>query len=108
MTLPRIILIIEYMNAIYALKQMDNHFYPATSSFGIRILSSDICILYDIRLLVPWLCGRVIQMCFALYSGSRLYCFYRAIIKQFDFSVISPFPKSQFWRKSWKRLCIHL
>jgi hypothetical protein len=50
----RIMRIIEYMNANYALKQMDNHVYPATSSFGIRILSSDICILYDIRLLVPW------------------------------------------------------
>ena len=33
---------------------MDNHFYPATSSFYIRLLGSDICILYDIRLLVPW------------------------------------------------------
>jgi hypothetical protein len=53
-------------------KKLDNHCYPATSSFCIRILSSDICILYDIRLLVPWLCGRVIQSCFALYSGSLL------------------------------------
>jgi len=35
-----------------------------------------------------------------------MYCFYRAIIKQFDFSIISPFHKSHFWRKSWKRLCI--
>ena len=35
-------------------------------------------------------------------------CFYRAMIKQFDFSVISPFHKSHFWRKSWKRLCIFL
>ena len=50
----RIMLIIVYMNAIYALKKLDNHFYPATSSFCIRILSSDICILYDVRLLVPW------------------------------------------------------
>ena len=72
MCMNRIMLIIEYMNAIYALEKLDNHFYPATSSFCIRILSSNICILYDIRLLVPWLCGRVIQMCFALYSGSRL------------------------------------
>ena len=35
-------------------KKLDNHFYPATSSLCIRILSSDICIIYDIRLLVPW------------------------------------------------------
>ncbi len=54
MWMNRIMLIIEYMNAIYALKKLDNHFYSATSSFCIRILSSDICILYDIRLLVPW------------------------------------------------------
>ena len=25
------IMLIEYMNAIYALKKLDNHFYPATS-----------------------------------------------------------------------------
>ena len=49
-----IMLIIEYMNAIYALKKLDNNFYPATSSFCIRIISSNICLLYDIRLLVPW------------------------------------------------------
>jgi hypothetical protein len=58
--------IIEYMNANYALKQMDTHFYPATSSFGIRILSSDICILYDIRLLVPWL-GHSKVFCIVLF-----------------------------------------
>jgi hypothetical protein len=27
----RIMLIIEYMNAIYALEKLDNHFYPATA-----------------------------------------------------------------------------
>ena len=48
----RIMLMIEYMNAIYALKKLDNNFYPATSSFCIRILNSDNCILYAIRLLV--------------------------------------------------------
>ena len=31
MCMNRITLIIEYMNAIYALKKLDNHFYPATS-----------------------------------------------------------------------------
>jgi hypothetical protein len=65
----RIMLIIEYMNAIYALKKLDNHFFPATRSFCIRLLSSDICILYDIVCLCP---GRIIQRCFTLYSGSLL------------------------------------
>jgi hypothetical protein len=32
----RIMLIIEYMNAIYALKKQDNNCYPATSSFCIE------------------------------------------------------------------------
>jgi hypothetical protein len=58
----RIILLIGYMNAIYALKKLDNNFYPAINPFCIRILCSDICILDHIRLLVPW-------------SGhSKLYC----------------------------------
>jgi hypothetical protein len=73
---------------VCSLKKLDNHFYSATSSFCIRILSSDICLLYDIRLLVPW-------------SGHS-----KVFIKQFDFSIISTFHKSHFWRKSWKRLCI--
>jgi hypothetical protein len=66
-------LIIEYMNAIYALKKLDNHFYPATSSFCIRIISSDICILYDIRLLVPW-SGHSNVICIVLwFTAQRSY-----------------------------------
>ena len=66
-------LIIEYMNAIYALEKLDNHFYPATSSFCIRILSSDICILYDNRLLVPW-SGQSNVFCIVLwFTAQRSY-----------------------------------
>lgn len=47
----RIILIIGYMNVIYALKKLGDHFYPATSS---SILNSYICILCDMCRLEPW------------------------------------------------------
>jgi hypothetical protein len=73
MCMNRIMLIIEYMNAIYALKKQDNHIYPATSSFCIRILSSDICILYDIRLPVPW-SGHSKVLCIVLwFTAQRSY-----------------------------------
>ena len=69
----RIMLIIEYMNEIYALKKLYNPFYPATSSFCIRILSSDICLLYDIRLLVPW-SGHSKVVCIVLwFTAQRSY-----------------------------------
>ena len=48
---------------------MDNHFYPVTSSFCIRILSSDICI----RLLVPW-SGHSKVFCIVLwFTAQRSY-----------------------------------
>ena len=43
----RIMLIIEYMNAIYALKKQDNNCYPATSSFCIEY--SVVIVVYTIR-----------------------------------------------------------
>jgi hypothetical protein len=67
MCMNRIMLIIQYMNVIYALKKLDNQLYPATSSCCIRILSSDICMQYDIPLLVLYL--------LVLWSGfSKVFC----------------------------------
>ena len=74
MCMNRIMLIIEYMNEMYALKKLDNHFYHATSSFCIRILSRDICILFDIRRLVPWSDHSGVLQCTLVHCTKVLLC----------------------------------
>ena len=64
-----IMLIIEYMNAIYALKNWLIIFILQLPHF---VYEYSVVIFVYYTIFVCWCPGRVIQRCFALYSGSLL------------------------------------
>ena len=71
MCMNRIMLIIEYMNAIYALKNWIIIFILQLAHF-VYEYSVVITLYICYTIFVCWCPGRVIQRCFALYSGSLL------------------------------------
>ena len=98
MCMNRIMLIIEYMNAIYALKNWIINFILQLAHF-VYEYSVVICVCYTIFLWwcsICWCSGRVIQRYFALYPGSLL----KDLIMQArfpDFMLEDTLRRRTFW-----------